>query len=235
MRVCKCGQSANKSGRCRECQKVYARIWRATDNGKKSDQAYERRSGRTSGKQIQIFISSALRELIQEAQRVNTRFQKALVIAEQKEVKAEQNRVRAFVQKIFQPTICLDCGVEFETLYPRESIAFGITNPLGAIRCRVCARQRRLKNHGGGPRRRCKQFGVPYEIISPTEIFRRDGYRCQLCDGDLDMSAGPLDSKAAQIDHIIPLSEPGSPGHIFSNVQSSHRRCNILKGGYDYD
>src|SRR6266436_6526689 len=174
-----------------------------------------------------------IRDLIQETRNAVKEFNRSIRKAEAVEIsiKREQRRLRVpFINKIFQFGICVDCGVGFVTLYPPELVAFGVVNPHGVIRCKACIRQRRLKNHGGGPRRRCTQFGVPYEIISPGAIFHRDEYKCKLCGGDLDMSAGFRDSKAAEIDHIIPLSVPGSPGHVLSNVQSTHRVCNINKG-----
>lgn len=216
----------NNRERIRKHQEEY----RHSSKGATTSRLYNARAGRTSGRVFQVFIASALKELIEETQRANAAFQRASSTALTNEYKTAEKAKRAFIQKIFQPGTCVDCGVGFETLYPSELVAFGIVNPMGVVRCRICARQRRLKNHGGGPRRRCTQFGVPYEVISPGAIFHRDDYKCRLCGGDLDMSAGPHDPKAPEIDHKIPLSAPNSPGHVFSNVQSAHRECNLRKG-----
>jgi DNA-directed RNA polymerase subunit RPC12/RpoP len=220
-------------------QKEKARLWmqayRQTEKGRRAMLEDNCRRQHTTRRLFDIVIEAVLRDLIEETRKREAQFRQALEIAEQTEQKSVKKMKRAFINKVFQPVTCADCGANFETLYPPELIAFEVKSVGskwdGTIRCRDCAYQRRLKNHGGGPRRRCTQYGVPYEIISPGAIFHRDDYKCKLCGGDLNMSAGPHDPKAAEIDHIIPLSTPGSPGHILSNVQSAHRDCNIRKGG----
>jgi hypothetical protein len=202
----------------RESLRQWQADYRASSKGVAQSAAYNAtRPG--AGACLVVFILSALRELTDESRQQQAESSRLWASAERIEQKGIEKAKRAFIQKIFQPGTCVDCGTGFETLYP-----------VAVVRCEGCARQRRLKNHGGGPRRRCKYYGVPYEIINPGAIFYRDAYRCQLCGGDLDMNAKQHHPKAPEIDHIIPLSRPGSPGHVLSNVQSAHRECNIRKG-----
>ena len=137
---------------------------------------------------------------------------------------SRRRRLGRLIAKIFQPVACVDCGLIFETLKPRV-----------LVRCRECAHRRRLANHGGGPRRRCKFYGVPYEVINPLTVFERDSWVCYLCNRLIDKAliGKPNHPQAPEIDHVWPLSikigELKSPGHVSSNVRASHRDCNQKK------
>jgi 5-methylcytosine-specific restriction endonuclease McrA len=76
------------------------------------------------------------------------------------------------------------------------------------LRCTLEKRRARLRN-------------VPYEKINRKEVYLKDGMICGICGGHLEMSD-------FTIDHIIPISKGG--GHVFGNVHSAHRICNIRRG-----
>jgi 5-methylcytosine-specific restriction endonuclease McrA len=85
---------------------------------------------------------------------------------------------------------------------------------------------RRQRNH----RQRAKFYGVPYESgISITKLLKSHGAKCQICGGKLIKEKYP-DPMSTSVDHVIPLSAAGSPGHVISNVQLTHLQCNIAKG-----
>lgn len=69
-------------------------------------------------------------------------------------------------------------------------------------------------------RRAAKRSG-PHEHIDPTEIGRRDQWRCHLCGRRVRRADFTLD-------HLIPLSKGGT--HTRDNVATAHRRCNSSKG-----
>ncbi len=76
----------------------------------------------------------------------------------------------------------------------------------------------------GAKRERWEIPGVKWSI------YERDSWRCHLCGGEVWQ--GMTDpTKVAQIDHIVPRSSGG--GHEDSNLATSCRRCNLLKGNYE--
>lgn len=105
-------------------------------------------------------------------------------------------------------------------------------NPEGLMRriqCRLCHEHRPSNCFP-------KLKGVLYErclsclkSIPKVLVFARDRGICALCEH-------PVDFSEASIDHIIPVSQwdwgaaPRGP-HTLTNVQLSHARCNIRKGG----
>lgn len=76
--------------------------------------------------------------------------------------------------------------------------------------------------------RRARRRGLPVERINRVEIFERDSWVCHICHQpvDPDLRNDPM---SANLDHIIPYAEPGSPGHVWQNLALAHRRCNIGK------
>ncbi len=88
-------------------------------------------------------------------------------------------------------------------------------------RCRNCAsRVQRIAS-------------LPRDCYDKHEIADRDSWTCGICDGPIDSSITDIyDPGYLNIDHIIPVTAPNFPGDIRSNVQASHRGCNISKGGY---
>ncbi len=37
---------------------------------------------------------------------------------------------------------------------------------------------------------------------------------------------GVIPDERGTVDHIVPLSSPGTPGHTWANVRAAHRLCN---------
>jgi len=79
-------------------------------------------------------------------------------------------------------------------------------------------------------RARARRFGVPHEHIDKKKVFNHDGWICRLCHNPVDREAKWPAPMSATLDHIVPLSRgPGSPGHVYENVQCAHWRCNAVK------
>lgn len=77
-------------------------------------------------------------------------------------------------------------------------------------------RRLRIKKNGG------------FEFIIRDLVFESDKYECQICGRKTKRSLrGTSEDLAPELDHVIPLSMGGK--HIYSNVQTLCRRCNIKK------
>ena len=74
--------------------------------------------------------------------------------------------------------------------------------------------------------RRARIANNPIESISPLLVYQRDGGICGICGKELDMSD-------FTVDHIIPISKGG--GHVYANVHSAHRTCNVRRGNRPLD
>lgn len=77
-------------------------------------------------------------------------------------------------------------------------------------------------------RRRVRLRGGVTERFTSAEILERDNWTCQLCGEPIDPRIKGRQSRAASIDHIIPVSRGGS--HTRDNVQAAHIGCNSIKG-----
>lgn len=74
---------------------------------------------------------------------------------------------------------------------------------------------------------------LPRDRYDSYEIAERDGWTCGICGGAIDQSlTDVIDPGYLNMDHVIPVTAPNFPGDIRSNVQASHRLCNIQKGGF---
>lgn len=80
---------------------------------------------------------------------------------------------------------------------------------------------------------RAIMYGVKYEHVSRAAVFRRDGWRCQLCSKKVLRKAKRnrhtkrLHPRTASLDHIIPMSKGGD--HVEANVQCACLACNVRK------
>lgn len=76
--------------------------------------------------------------------------------------------------------------------------------------------------------RRARNKALAHEVINRAVIFERDEWVCHICNTAVDPAivGGP---NSASLDHIIPLSVAGSPGHVWSNVALAHLQCNMRK------
>lgn len=117
-----------------------------------------------------------------------------------------------FIRPLFRPgtwAICPEC------------------KPAVAQACR--RRQRQV--HGKKPAERARRRGLPYERCGPIAVCTRDGWHCRLCGVSTPRRLrGTNHACAPEVDHIVPLSHPNSPGHVWSNVQCLCRSCNSKKG-----
>jgi HNH endonuclease len=77
---------------------------------------------------------------------------------------------------------------------------------------------RRARRVSGGGRR----------ARSRLDVFRRDGWTCQLCVGRIDRRLRHPSLFAATLDHRIPRSL-GGPS-TFENLQAAHAICNHVRG-----
>lgn len=78
--------------------------------------------------------------------------------------------------------------------------------------------------------RRARRKELPAERISRLDVLDRDGWVCHLCHLPIGPQLVGRHPMSASLDHVVPLSWPDSPGHVWSNVAAAHLRCNISKG-----
>ena len=82
--------------------------------------------------------------------------------------------------------------------------------------------ERALTNHRHClEHRRAKMRQVPFEKIDRDLVYQRDAGICGIC-------GKPLERSELTIDHIVAVSKGG--GHLYANVHSAHRLCNIRRG-----
>lgn len=62
------------------------------------------------------------------------------------------------------------------------------------------------------------------------EVYERDGWVCQLCDGPVDRDAHYLDPWSPTLDHIECQSWVLVPDHSPENLRLAHRWCNSVRG-----
>jgi len=79
------------------------------------------------------------------------------------------------------------------------------------------------------PKRKATRLGVYYEPVDPLKVFKRDGWKCQLCGKKLSMKdRGKGYDNSPELDHIIPWGKGGE--HSYRNTQLACRKCNGEKG-----
>jgi HNH endonuclease len=83
-------------------------------------------------------------------------------------------------------------------------------------------------------RRRATLRGVEVEQFNDRDIYERDGWRCQLCRAKVDQSLCWPHPMSASLDHIIPLTKPGT-SHTRRNVRLAHLVCNTRRGNREGD
>jgi 5-methylcytosine-specific restriction endonuclease McrA len=118
---------------------------------------------------------------------------------------------------------CRECGTSVVREYGDKRKVF--CSDRCSRRWSVRERGRRV---GHGHRARARYFGVPYEPVNIKKVYERDGYKCRICGGRIDMKANTPAHNSKSIDHIIPMSRGG--GHLWANVQAAHFGCNARKG-----
>lgn len=146
---------------------------------------------------------------------------KCVACVEKRKHETQQRRYREKFGEPFAPKACARCGV-LTTKPIRTPGSFKYCPP-----CRTAV-ERLAKASGGNHRRRARHFGVSYEPIDSVKLFKRDGWVCQICNGRTNAAMrGRKHPDAPELDHRVPLSKGGS--HVWGNVQTAHRRCNLKK------
>lgn len=80
-------------------------------------------------------------------------------------------------------------------------------------------------------KRRARKNNAEYERFDPTEIFERDGWRCQRCRKKVRPDCKPHHPLYPNLDHIVCLANGGS--HTRQNTQLLCHRCNTIKATND--
>lgn len=110
---------------------------------------------------------------------------------------------------------CHRCGEQFTAAVPS-------TASLARFCSTKCSRA-----HAKAKRRAVKRNAYVADV-SPTAIFERDCWTCQLCRRKVDRTKSAPHPKSPTIDHIVPLGAGGT--HEPSNAQCAHFLCNSIKG-----
>lgn len=76
-------------------------------------------------------------------------------------------------------------------------------------------------------RRRAAKHTTEVEYFRPIDIYRRDKWRCGICQKFVDRDLTYPHPESPSLDHIIPLAKGGT--HTYGNVQLAHLQCNCLK------
>ena len=125
-------------------------------------------------------------------------------------------RREAYEPKEKEKHICGMCGAIFASAYRMELYC--------SEKCRKLAKVGRKD-----ARNKARKNGVYYEYVNPLKVFKRDGWRCQLCGKKLKPKyRGTIRDDAPELDHIIPWAQGGE--HSYKNTQCACRKCNIEKG-----
>jgi 5-methylcytosine-specific restriction endonuclease McrA len=95
------------------------------------------------------------------------------------------------------------------------------------VRPNVAWRKKFRDDNGYWPEQRRSDWIAPKVRRS---IYDRDNWTCQLCKEPIDRDAHWNDNYAPSLDHIIPQSHMLIPDHSPSNLRTSHRVCNSLRG-----
>lgn len=117
-------------------------------------------------------------------------------------------------------------GINIECIRCRKAF---VAKQKQVTMCRRCIRAVSPSRDHGKPRQKSRRFGVPYESgILPEQVFARDSWCCQLCGCRTPKRLrGKHKPNSPEVDHIVPFAAGG--GHVWYNVQTSCRKCNILK------
>lgn len=96
------------------------------------------------------------------------------------------------------------------------------------MRTKYCSRA--CQAVGQHERRSRKLSSAPVERVRSEVVFARDRWVCHLCGKKINRRLRDQHPLMASLDHIIPVSDPGYPGHVWENLAAAHLRCNIQKG-----
>lgn len=74
-------------------------------------------------------------------------------------------------------------------------------------------------------RRRVQTPTLYFEDIDREFVYLRDGGRCRICGGRIDLMLPTHHADSFTIDHIEPVRGGGE--HSYNNVRAAHLRCNV--------
>lgn len=115
---------------------------------------------------------------------------------------------------------CPHCDAEFCPLYGNKA----------RRACPCCEpdfRREQERAHKALRDRRIK--ATKREAVWPSKVFKRDGWRCQLCGIETPKHLrGTYEHNAPELDHVVPLAGGGE--HTYENTQCLCRSCNGWKG-----
>lgn len=77
--------------------------------------------------------------------------------------------------------------------------------------------------------RRARRLRRPFETFSRRAVFERDQWLCHICGDPTDREVHSRHPLSPSLDHLIPIAEDGSPGHVMVNTACAHLRCNMAK------
>jgi hypothetical protein len=103
----------------------------------------------------------------------------------------------------------------------------GPTEKSGRVQCDACIKGRKNELWHSKKYAYAKRTTAKGDY-TPDGIYKRDGWRCQLCDGKVDRRLKFPHPRSPSIDHVIPIACGGTDEA--ANVQLAHFRCNVSKG-----
>lgn len=144
---------------------------------------------------------------------LKARYCSRLCIVAARSVKAGKNksfRVR--------PAECLLCGASLSQ------------RTFNALYCsRACQAKR------GHQYRSAALSNQPVEAVPVGGIFALWDWHCHICGEPIDKTLRGQHPMMGSLDHIIPVSHPDYPGHVWENLAPAHLCCNIRKGSLPSD
>jgi hypothetical protein len=185
---------------------------------------------RRCGYAFQAWQGSLRRQRHDQA-RADTRIAKAMAREERRRQAPSREDRRRMASLETVHSVCSVCGQVFERPLYRSGKHTLCSSECRRLSQRLQNRKSRHKN-GGKNAERARKRGLPTERgVGPIGVCSRDKWKCQMCGVSTPRRLrGTYHDQAPEVDHIIPLSLSGSPGHVWSNVQCACRRCNIAKG-----
>lgn len=127
------------------------------------------------------------------------------------------------------PKTCVTCGQQYKASRADQQYC--------SLRCRsggqflhVWTEAERRHSREKRRRRRAAMCATDVEQFDEREIYERDGWRCRIegCGLRVDKRLSWPHPMSASLDHVIPLSEPGT-SHTRCNVRLAHLRCNTSR------
>lgn len=125
-------------------------------------------------------------------------------------------------QRKFQRNYTREHGVAYATQYRSEGHGARLNELGGSGPAQTPERKQERWQ-----RRRARKLALPSETFRHEDVYRRDGWVCQLCGEPVDPALRYPSPRSASLDHAKPLSKGGH--HVWDNVQLAHLLCNTRK------